>query len=306
VKQRRRADRRAEARLAPDRRAEPRILIITGLSGSGKTHVARALEDIGWFCVDNLPTALIPRFADLLHGSEELRRSALVVDMRERDFLKQFPRVFRELKRKGISVSLMFLESEEKVLQRRFSETRRPHPLAINQPAIEGIREEKEALRPIRKMADRILDTSGYTVHQLRDYIRENHDVRAEAGPLVLSVMSFGYKYGVPSEADLMFDARFLPNPNFVPSLKALSGNNAPVIRYMNRQEETPRFLKKLDDFLVYVVPQYIKEGKSYLTIGIGCTGGRHRSVMITNAISERLQERGYTVKVRHRDLKQS
>lgn len=306
MKQRRRADRRAEARLAPDRRAEPRILIITGLSGSGKTHVARALEDIGWFCVDNLPTALIPRFADLLHGSEELRRSALVVDMRERDFLKQFPRVFRELKRKGISVSLMFLESEEKVLQRRFSETRRPHPLAINQPAIEGIREEKEALRPIRKMADRILDTSGYTVHQLRDYIRENHDVRAEAGPLVLSVMSFGYKYGVPSEADLMFDARFLPNPNFVPSLKALSGNNAPVIRYMNRQEETPRFLKKLDDFLVYVVPQYIKEGKSYLTIGIGCTGGRHRSVMITNAISERLQERGYTVKVRHRDLKQS
>jgi len=306
VKQRRRADRRAEARLAPDRRAEPRILIITGLSGSGKTHVARALEDIGWFCVDNLPTALIPRFADLLHGSEELRRSALVVDMRERDFLKQFPRVFRELKRKGISVSLMFLESEEKVLQRRFSETRRPHPLAINQPAIEGIREEKEALRPIRKMADRILDTSGYTVHQLRDYIRENHDVRAEAGPLVLSVMSFGYKYGVPSEADLMFDARFLPNPNFVPSLKALSGNNAPVIRYMKRQQETPRFLKKLEDFLVYVVPQYIKEGKSYLTIGIGCTGGRHRSVMITNAISERLQERGYTVKVRHRDLKQS
>ena len=147
---RRRADRRAEARLAPDRRAEPRVLIITGLSGSGKTHVARALEDIGWFCVDNLPTALIPRFADLIHGSEELRRSALVVDMREHDFLKQFPGVFREIKRKGIAVSLMFLESEEKVLQRRFSETRRPHPLAINQPAIEGIREEREALKPIR------------------------------------------------------------------------------------------------------------------------------------------------------------
>ena len=268
--------------------------------------MARALEDIGWFCVDNLPTALIPRFADLIHGSEELRRSALVVDMREHEFLKQFPRVFREIKGKGISVSLMFLESEEKVLQRRFSETRRPHPLAINQPAIEGIREEKEALRPIRKMADQILDTSDYTVHQLREYIREHYDVRAEAAPLVLSVMSFGYKYGVPSEADLVFDARFLPNPNFVPALKALTGNNAPVIRYMKRQAETSRFLKKLEDFLAYVVPQYIKEGKSYLTIGIGCTGGRHRSVMITNAIADRLSEKGYTVKVRHRDLRQS
>jgi RNase adapter protein RapZ len=303
---RRRTDRRAEARLAPDRRAEPRILIITGLSGSGKTHVARALEDIGWFCVDNLPTALIPRFADLIHGSEELRRSALVVDMREREFLRQFPHVFREIKGKGIGVSLMFLESEEKVLQRRFSETRRPHPLAINQPAIEGIREEKEALRPIRKMADMILDTSDYTVHQLREYIREHYDVRAEAEPLVLSVMSFGYKYGVPSEADLVFDARFLPNPNFVPTLKALSGNNAPVIRYMERQEETPRFLAKLQGFLSYVIPQYIKEGKTYLTIAIGCTGGRHRSVMIANAIADRLSEKGYTVKVRHRDLRQS
>jgi RNase adapter protein RapZ len=304
MKKRRRADRRAEARLKPDRRAEPRILIITGLSGSGKTHVARALEDIGWFCVDNLPTALIPRFADLIRDSDELRRSALVVDMREREFLKQFPHVFRQIKQKGIAVSLMFLESEEKVLQRRFSETRRPHPLAINQPAIEGIREEKEALRPIRKMADMILDTSDYTVHQLREYIREHYDVRAEASPLVLSVMSFGYKFGVPSEADLVFDARFLPNPNFVPSLKALNGNNAPVIRYMKRQPETERFLKKLGEFLAYVVPQYIKEGKSYLTIGIGCTGGRHRSVMITNAIADRLSRKGYTVKVRHRDLR--
>ena len=306
MKRRRGADRRAEARLAPDRRAAPRILIITGLSGSGKTHVARALEDIGWFCVDNLPTALIKHFADLILDSDELRRSALVVDMREREFLKQFPLVFRQIKAKGITVNLMFLESEEKVLQRRFSETRRPHPLAINQPAIEGIREEKEALRPIRKMADLILDTSDYTVHQLREYIREHYDVRTEAAPLVLSVMSFGYKYGVPSEADLVFDVRFLPNPNFVPTLKPLTGNNAPVVRYMKRQKETDRFLRKLDDFLTYVVPQYIKEGKSYLTVGIGCTGGRHRSVMITNAISERLTGKGYTVKVRHRDLRQS
>jgi UPF0042 nucleotide-binding protein len=306
AKERRGTDRRGEPRLAPDRRDEPRILIITGLSGSGKTHVARALEDIGWFCVDNLPSALIPQFADLIHGSEELRRSALVVDMREQDFPRHFPRVFRQIKDKGIAVSLMFLESEEKVLQRRFSETRRPHPLAINQPVIEGIREEKEALRPIREMADMILDTSDYTVHQLRDYIREHYDVRAEAGPMVVSVTSFGYKYGVPTEADLVFDARFLPNPNFVPALKALTGNNPPVIRYMKRQKETERFLKKLEDFLSYVVPQYVKEGKSYLTIGVGCTGGRHRSVMITNAIADRLEEKGYTVKVRHRDVKQA
>jgi UPF0042 nucleotide-binding protein len=290
------------------RRASPeaRLLIITGLSGSGKTHVARALEDIGWFCVDNLPSALIPRFAELIRGSEELRRSALVVDMREREFLKQFPHVFRQLRgRGGLAVNVLFLEADEKVLVRRFSETRRPHPLAINQPAIEGIREEREALKPIRKMADLILDTSDYTVHQLREYIREHYDVRHEAAPLVLSVMSFGYKYGVPSEADLVFDVRFLPNPNFVPSLKALTGNDKAVIRYMRRQKDTAVFLDKMKSFLSYVVPRYIKEGKSYLTIGIGCTGGRHRSVMIANALAEALGGQGYPVRVRHRDLRQ-
>jgi len=285
---------------------EPRILIITGLSGSGKTHVARALEDIGWFCVDNLPSALIPPFAELIRGSEELHRSALVVDMREREFLKQFPHVFRHLRgRGGVAASVLFLEADEKVLVRRFSETRRPHPLAINQPAIEGIREEREALKPIRKMADLILDTSDFTVHQLRDYIREHYDVRHEAAPLVLSVTSFGYKYGVPSEADLVFDVRFLPNPNFVPSLKPLTGNHAAVVRFMRRQKDTGVFLDKMKSFLSFVVPRYIKEGKSYLTIGIGCTGGRHRSVMIANALGEALSGEGYPVRVRHRDLRQ-
>jgi RNase adapter protein RapZ len=268
--------------------------------------VARALEDIGWFCVDNLPSALIPRFADLIRGSEELSRSALVVDMRERDFLRQFPTVYRQIKAKGIAVSLLFLESTEKVLQRRFSETRRPHPLAINQPAIEGIREEREALGPIRKMADLILDTSDYTVHQLRDYIREHYDLRRDASPLVVSVTSFGYKYGVPSEADLVFDVRFLPNPNFVPNLKALTGSHQPVIRYMNRQKDTAGLLRRLREFLDFVIPRYIREGKSYLTVAIGCTGGRHRSVMIANAVAEGLSGKGYTVRVRHRDLKLS
>jgi UPF0042 nucleotide-binding protein len=268
--------------------------------------VARALEDIGWFCVDNLPSALIPRFAEMLHRSEELHRSALVVDMREREFLKQFPHVFRQLRGKGVSVSLLFLEADEKALVRRFSETRRPHPLAINQPAIEGIREEREALRPIRKMADMILDTSEYTVHGLREYIREHYDVREQAAPLVLGVMSFGYKYGVPSEADLVFDVRFLPNPNFVPRLKPLTGGDAAVVRYMRRQEDTDGFLRKLHSFLDYVLPRYVREGKSYLTIGIGCTGGRHRSVMIANELASYLGGKGFPVRVRHRDLRQS
>jgi UPF0042 nucleotide-binding protein len=282
----------------------PRFLVITGLSGSGKTHVSRALEDIGWFCVDNLPTALIPRLAELIRDSEELRHSALVVDIREREFLRHFPRVYQRIKGKGLAVSLLFLEADEKVLLRRFSETRRPHPLAVNQPVLEGIREEREALKPIRKMADLILDTSHYTVHQLRDYIREHYDLRGEGAPLVLSVTSFGYKYGVPSEADLVFDVRLLPNPNFVPALKRLTGNHAAVVRYMRRQKETGAFLRKLEEFLSYVVPRYIREGKSYLTIGLGCTGGRHRSVMIANALGKVLERKGVAVKVRHRDLR--
>jgi UPF0042 nucleotide-binding protein len=282
----------------------PQILVITGLSGSGKTHVSRALEDIGWFCVDNLPVALIPRFAELIHGSPELHRSALVVDIREKAFLSRFPVVYRQLKKKGLAASLLFLESDEKVLVRRFSETRRPHPLAVNQPVIEGIREEREALKPIRNMADLILDTSAYTVHELRDYIREHYDLRSNASPLFVSVMSFGYKYGVPSEADLVFDARFLPNPNFIPKLKPLTGHHAAVVRYMRRQQDTRSFLRKLESFLEFVIPRYVKEGKSYLTIAIGCTGGRHRSVMVANALGEALSKKGRAVKVRHRDLR--
>jgi UPF0042 nucleotide-binding protein len=292
-----------------DRRRKPRapqILIITGLSGSGKTHVARALEDVGWFCVDNLPSALIPTFADLVSSHSELQRSALVVDIREPEFLKQFPRVLRQLRGRGVPLSLLFLEADEKVLARRYSETRRPHPLAINQPAIEGIREEREALKGIRKVADMVVDTSDYTVHQLRDYIREHYDVRHQAPPIVLSVMSFGYKYGVPSEADLVFDCRFLPNPNFVPALKPLTGGDAAVIRYMKRQPDTAAFLQKLRAFLGYVLPRYIKEGKSYLTVALGCTGGRHRSVMLANTLAQWLEGRGFPVKVRHRDVRQS
>jgi UPF0042 nucleotide-binding protein len=288
------------------RSREPRLLLISGLSGSGKTHVLRALEDIGWLCVDNLPTVLIPPFADLVRASGGPQRAALVVDIRERDFLRQFPHVYRQLRGKGIQVSLLFLEAAETALVRRFSETRRPHPLAFNQPAIEGIREEREALKPVRKMADHILDTTDYTVHQLRDYIKEHYDLRGGPTPLVVSVTSFAYKYGVPAEADLVFDVRFLPNPNFVPRLKPLTGNHAAVVRYMKRQPDTTAFLRKLQSLLAYVIPRYVREGKSYLTIAVGCTGGRHRSVMMANALGAVIADKGYTVRVRHRDLRQA
>jgi len=284
---------------------QPRLLVITGLSGSGKTHVSRALEDAGWFCVDNLPTALVPSFADLIRRSAELRRSALVVDVRERGFPEVFPGVYRALKRRGgLAPSLVFLEADEKTLLRRFSETRRPHPLAGHEPAIEGIRAEREALGPVRKMADVILDTSRFTVHQLRDYVRERYDVRAERRRMTVSVLSFGYKHGVPPEADIVFDARFLPNPNFVPSLRRLTGADAAVVAYLRRQPETAAFLRRVLSLVRFVLPRHEREGRSYLTIAVGCTGGRHRSVMLANALGTALRKKGLPLRVYHRDLK--
>jgi UPF0042 nucleotide-binding protein len=253
--------------------------------------------------VDNLPIALIPAFVDLVKASPEPKPVALVVDVREAEFVRRFPAVFRQV-RKAARASLLFLEADERTLVRRFSETRRPHPLAVNQPAIEGIREEKEALRPIRKAADLILDTSDYTVHQLRDYVREHYEVGATR--MVVAVMSFGYKYGIPAEADLVFDLRFLPNPNFVPRLKPLTGNHRSVIGYLLRQPDTRTLLAKLRDFLKWVIPRYVREGKSYLTIAVGCTGGRHRSVMMANALGAALTRKDRTVRVYHRDLRQS
>jgi UPF0042 nucleotide-binding protein len=288
----------------PSRDRQPAILVITGLSGSGKTYVSRALEDVGWFCVDNLPVALIPPFAGLLHGHDELRRSALVVDVRARDFVARFPRVYKELRRRGVAVGLLFLEADEKTLVRRFSETRRPHPLAVNQPLLDGIREERDALRAIRALADTIVDTSGLTVHELRAWVRERYDVRAEAPALAVSVMSFGYKYGVPAEADLVFDVRFLPNPNFVPALKKLTGKDAAVVRYIRRGPDAALFLKKIESLLAFVLPRYVREGKSYLTIAIGCTGGRHRSVMMARAVGQLVAKRGLPVTIRDRDVK--
>jgi RNase adapter protein RapZ len=288
------------------RRAPPRLLVITGLSGSGKTHVSRALEDAGWFCVDNLPTALVASFAELIRRPTGLRRSALVVDVRERGFPEAFPAVYRALKRRGgVAPTLVFLEAEDRTLIRRFSETRRPHPMAPDAPAIQGIRAEREALRPIRRMADVILDTSRFTVHQLRDYVRERYDVRKDGRRMLVSVLSFGYKYGLPPEADVVFDARFLPNPNFVPTLRRLTGSHRAVVAYLRRQEETAVFLRRVLSLVRFVLPRHEREGRSYLTLAVGCTGGRHRSVMLANALGAAVREEGFPVSLNHRDVRQ-
>jgi UPF0042 nucleotide-binding protein len=287
-------------------RDAPRLLVITGLSGSGKTHVSRALEDAGWFCVDNLPTALAPSFADLIRRSPELRRSALVVDVRERGFADAFPAVYRGLRRtRGLAPSLLFLEADERTLLRRFSETRRPHPLAGSEPAAIGVRAEREALRPIRKMADLILDTSRFTVHELRDYVRERYDVRGQGRRMVVSVLSFGFKYGLPPEADVVLDARFLPNPNFVPALRRRTGLDAPVAAFLRRQPDTAAFLRRALSLVRFVLPRHQREGRSYLTIAVGCTGGRHRSVMLAAEIGAAVKRAGFPVRVDHRDLRQ-
>jgi UPF0042 nucleotide-binding protein len=281
------------------------FVVLTGLSGSGKSQAIRALEDLGYFCVDNLPTTLIPTLAKLaLRG--DLGKVAIVVDVREGNFLSSFPKVFKRLRvMRGLNPVLIFLEADDSALVRRFSETRRPHPLAPKRSAAEGIREERARMAAIREMADEIVDTSAMTVHELRRFFMNLTRDRAQPG-LVVTVLSFGYKHGVPLDADLMFDVRCLPNPHFVPELKAKTGRDRAVVRFMEADVPTGEFIKRLEDYLRFVVPHYVAEGKSYLTVAIGCTGGRHRSVMI----AERLQKAlagvgGVRVRVRHRDISQ-
>jgi UPF0042 nucleotide-binding protein len=279
------------------------FIIITGLSGSGKGTFLRALEDRGFFCVDNLPVGLLPKFYELIVKSEgESSKAALVIDVREGQTLSEFPSVYEELKKNSaLEMSLWFLEASEAVLVRRFSETRRPHPLDPNRPVLEAIALERERLAPIRTMADYILDTSQFTIHELRQHAVRLFEEK-QAQHLLVSLVSFGFKYGVPIDSDLVFDVRFLPNPNFVPDLKAHTGAHPAVIEYMNSHEATHKFLDHVYSFIDFLLPQYEKEGKSYVTISIGCTGGRHRSVFIANAIGEHLEQNKYRVKVSHRD----
>jgi UPF0042 nucleotide-binding protein len=289
----------------PRPRGTRRFVILTGLSGSGKTQAIRALEDLGYFCVDNLPTQLIPTMADLSAREDGgIDKVAIVVDVREGGFLGQFPRVFRKLKSQAaVTPTLIFLEASDSALVRRFSETRRPHPLAADRSVAEGIAEERQKLDGIRKLADLILDTSNMTVHELRDrFMQLSRNGRPRAD-MVVNVVSFGYKHGVPVDADLVFDVRCLPNPHFVDRLRPLTGRDPAVVRYMRRSAGTRHFLDHLSSFLRFAIPQYVDEGKSYLTVAIGCTGGRHRSVMIAEALRKSLAGiKGVRVRVRHRD----
>jgi UPF0042 nucleotide-binding protein len=279
------------------------FVIITGLSGSGKGTFLRALEDRGYFCVDNLPVGLISKFHELILKSEdEAPKVAMVIDVREGEALRQLPSIYADLKKQpGVDVSLWFLETSDEKLVRRFSETRRPHPLDPDRPVLEAIARERDLLTPIRAMADHIIDTSSFTVHQLRKYAVSAFEDRTSA-QLLVSLVSFGFKYGVPIDSDLVFDVRFLPNPNFVPELKQFTGSDSNVIEYMNAQEETGEFLNHLYSFVNFLLPQYEREGKSYVTISVGCTGGRHRSVFIANSLARHVADHNYRVKVTHRD----
>jgi len=279
------------------------FIILTGLSGAGKSQAIRALEDLGYFCVDNLPTTLIPTLAKLaIRG--DLEKVAIVVDVRERNFLSSFPRIFGRLRRmRRLNPVLIFLEASTAALVRRFSETRRPHPLAPDRSASEGIRAERARMAPIRAHADEIVDTSDLTVHELRQFFMGLSRTRSHAG-LVVTLLSFGYKHGVPVDADLMFDVRCLANPHFVPALRRRTGRDRAVVAFMERERSTREFMDRLEQYLRYVLPRYVAERKSYLTVAIGCTGGRHRSVMIAERLRRPLASvPGARVRVRHRDI---
>ncbi|MFI5177017.1 MAG: RNase adapter RapZ [Vicinamibacterales bacterium] len=286
-------------------RRAARFVVVTGMSGAGKSQAIRALEDLGYFCVDNLPVALIPTFADLTLTSQgEIHRAAVVVDVREGTALARFPTVYSRLKRQASqAVRLMFLDAGDAALLRRFSETRRPHPLAAGRSVAEAIRVERRLLQPMRRLADQILDTSTLNVHDLRRRILESTSGTGTAAPLVVNILSFGFGRGVPPDADLLFDVRFLPNPHFVTALRPWTGRSARVARFVLRAPAARRFLQLTSALLTFLIPQYIAEGKSYLTVAIGCTGGRHRSVAIAEALGQRLRRlKGIERHVRHRD----
>ena len=280
------------------------FVIITGLSGSGKGTFLRALEDRGFFCVDNLPVGLLGKFHELILKSQDERaKAAMVIDVREGETLAEFPAVYQDLKKNSsLQMSLWFLEASDAVLVRRFSETRRPHPLDPNRPVLEAIALERDKLAPIRDMADHVLDTSQFTIHQLRQHAVRLFEER-EAQHLLVSLVSFGFKYGVPIDSDLVFDVRFLPNPNYVPRLKSKTGRDRAVQRFIDKYPQTQEFVSRVMDLLLYLLPHYIREGKSYLTISIGCTGGRHRSVALAERINKALSSEGYKTKLVHRDI---
>jgi UPF0042 nucleotide-binding protein len=291
------------AKVSGEPAAAPALILITGLSGSGKGSVLKVLEDLGYYAVDNLPIELLPKFAELVQRSPEISRAALVVDIREGLALERLPSMVRAL-RKQLRISLLFLEASNESLQRRFSETRRPHPLGTSDTVRENILAERLALAPIQRLADLTVDTSKFNVHELRRFIQDRFSGAEKRAAMLVAITSFGYRHGVPADSDLVFDVRFLPNPNYIPAFKELTGRDPKVARYIQSFPQTREFIQRISDLLIYLIPHYAQEGKSYLTISFGCTGGHHRSVMIADSIKRKLAEAGYHVKLSHRDAR--
>jgi UPF0042 nucleotide-binding protein len=280
------------------------IIIITGLSGSGKSTAINTLEDAGYFCVDNLPVLLLPKFLELRSGSvSEVQKLAFGMDLRQKEFVKNYREVFFMLRKEGYHFVMLFLESSEEVLLKRFSETRRQHPVSGGKNLLDSIRSEKGQLSGLKEIADKIIDTSSLTVHQLKDVILQQVEQGVKSERMRVAVLSFGFKYGVPLEADLMIDVRFIPNPYFIPELKKLDGKDDRVRRFVMKWRETREFLEKYFSLLDYLIPFYEKEGKSYLTIAVGCTGGRHRSVTVAEEIFEHLKSQKGEILLQHRDM---
>lgn len=285
----------------------PEFVIITGLSGSGMSSATDSLEDLGYFCVDNLPLTMLSTFGRLLVPADRrnpaIEKAALVINIRERQFLSEFPAELKKLAKKNLAPFVVFFEASDDVLQRRFSETRRPHPADTGKGLLSAIRSERKALNGIRKRADLIIDTSDHTVHTLRHLIVQEFSGYEEGVPLKVEVVSFGHKYGSPRGLDLLFDVRHLPNPYFQKELRELVGEDPEIVEYLSQQPEVNETIEKFADLLLFLLPRYQREGKSYLTIGIGCTGGRHRSVMVANSVRRELKQRGFDASVTHRDM---
>jgi RNase adapter protein RapZ len=296
-----RKTKRARAPKAGPRKSATHLVVITGMSGSGKASVMKAFEDLGYYCVDNLPIGLIPRFADLAKQSAEIEKAALVTDIREGEQLKKLPAIIRSL-RSQVHVTVLFLEASDDVLQRRFSETRRPHPLGKDSTVRSALTQERRLLQPIRALADVVVDSSRFNVHELRAHITSKFTSGSTDKDILVSIVSFGYKAGVPDDADLLFDVRFLPNPHFIPEFRPYTGRHPRVAKYIRSFPQTQEFITRISELLIYLIPHYVQEGKSYLTIGFGCTGGQHRSVLIGEEVKKRLSRAGYRVKVTHRD----
>lgn len=280
-----------------------RLIIISGHSGAGKSTAIKVLEDLNFFCVDNLPVVLLPKFMGLSSQSAEISKVAIVVDVREREFLKEFPIVLKEMTDSGYNPELIYLEASDDALLRRFSETRRRHPLSEGESSLDGIKRERDMLLPVKKAATKIIDTSGYNVHQLKEIIRDYFSGPLSQEKMVMHLVSFSYRYGIPLDADIIMDVRFLPNPYFVEGLKDLDGRDSSVKEFVLSKEETKEFLVRFRNLLNFLIPSYLREGKTYLTIAIGCTGGRHRSVSIVDFLTDEISFERCIIKKRHRDI---